>query len=83
METIHPISFLLCFAYLRWTQAWNQRPRLDFQRNHILSVTLGNDVTLNDCVRVPYRYLGKHVAYDLSESACSVTAGSDLKVHLL
>lgn len=49
-----------------------------------LSVTLGNDVVLTivDCVRVTYRCVGKRVAYDLSESACSVTAGNDLKVHL-
>lgn len=34
-------------------------------------------------MRVTYRYIGKHVAYDLVQSACSVTAGGDLRVHLL
>lgn len=29
------------------------------------------------------QFVGKHVAYNLAQSACSVTAGGDLKVHLL
>ncbi|KAI5930836.1 putative coiled-coil domain-containing protein 26 [Manis javanica] len=29
-----------------------------------------------------YQYVGKHVAYDLAQSACSVSAGRDLQVMI-
>lgn len=49
VETIHPISFLLCFSYLVWKQAWNQRSRLDFQLHRVFICDLGQWCRSHDC----------------------------------